>query len=138
MPLTTAKRRCYVEISTASDTIDHTILLNRLKTSFGISRLALTWFHSYLEGRSQFIRIGCSTSQVTLCTTGVLQGSVFGPMFFLIHILHISSIPMASCSSCTLTTISSISPYPVIIPILKFQNSSYVSQPSIPGSAITG
>ena len=50
-----------LDLSTAFDTIDHIILLSRLQTSFGISGLALAWFHSYLEGRSQFVRIGCST-----------------------------------------------------------------------------
>ena len=39
-----------LDLSTSFNTIDHTILLSRLQTSFGISGLSLAWFHSYLEG----------------------------------------------------------------------------------------
>ena len=71
-----------LDLSAAFDIIDHTILLSRLQTSFGISGLAFAWFRSYIDGRSQFVHIGCSSSPATLCTTGVPQGSVLGPMFF--------------------------------------------------------
>ena len=115
-----------LHVSAVFDIIDHTILFNRLKTSFGISELALAWFHSYLEGHSQFVRIGCSTSPVTLCATVVPQGFVLGPMLFPYssHPLHILSVHMTSGSSSTLTTLSSISPYPKIITILQLPNSS--------------
>ena len=127
-----------LDFSTPFDTIDHTILLSRLQTSFGISGLDLAWFHSYLEGRSQFVRIGCSTSPVTLYTTGVPQESVLGPMFFLYssHPLQILSVHVAFCSRNTLTTLSSMSPYPKIITILQLPNLSFVSRHSIPGSSI--
>ena len=75
-----------MDLSTAFDTIDHTILLIRLQTSFSISEPALAWFYSYLERRRQFVRIVCFTSPVTLCTTSVLQGSVLGPMLFTVFI----------------------------------------------------
>ena len=81
-----------LDLSAAFDTIDHTILLSRLQTSFGISGLTLAWFHSYLEGRSQFVHIGCSTSTVTLCTMSVPQGSVLGPMLFSLFISPIAYI----------------------------------------------
>ena len=127
-----------LNLSAAFDTIDHTILLSRLQTSFSISGLALAWFRSYLEGCSQFFRIGCFTSPVTLCTTVVPQGSVLGPMLlYSSHPLHVLSVHMTSCSSSTLKTLSSMSPYPKTITILQSPNWSYVSRPSIPGSAIT-
>ena len=115
------------DLSTAFYTIDHTILLSRLQTSFGISGLALAWFHSYLEGRSQFVRIGCSTSPVTLCTTGVAQGSVLDPVIFSIFISLIAHI----VSSHGLLQHeyaaggSSMSPYPKTIAILQSPNSNF-------------
>ena len=81
-----------LDLSASFDTIDHTILLSRPQISFCISGLAFAWFHSYLKGRSQFVRIGCSTSPVTLCTTGVPQGSVLGPMLFSLLISPIAHI----------------------------------------------
>ena len=63
-----------------------------LQTCFVTSGLAIAWFHSYLEGRSQFVRIGCTTSPVTLCTTDVPQGSVLGPMLFSLFISPIAHI----------------------------------------------
>ena len=81
-----------LDLSAAFDTIDYTILLMRLQTSFGISGLALVWLHSCLEGRSQFVRIVCSTFPVTLYTTGVAQGSVLGPMLFSLFISPIAHI----------------------------------------------
>ena len=119
-----------LDLSAAFDTIDHTILRSQLQTSFGISGFALAWFHSYLEGRSQFVRIGCSSSLVTLCTTGVPQGSVLAWSYafslFISPVAHIVS-SYASCSSSTLVTLSFMSPYRKIITILQLQNSSFVS-----------
>ena len=128
-----------LDLSAAFDTIDHIILLSRLQTSFGISGVAIAWFHSYLEGRSQFVRIGCSTSPVTLCTTRVPQGSVLGPILFPFssHPLHILSVHMASCNSSMLTTLNSVA-------ISKDNYDTSVAKlelclrPSISGSAITG
>ena len=47
-----------LDLNAAFDTIDHNILLSRLENSFGIHGLALSWFQSYLSGRSQFVHIG--------------------------------------------------------------------------------
>ena len=54
------------------------------------------------------------------------------------HPLHILSVHMACCSSSTLTTLGSISPCPKLIRILQLPNSSFVSRPFIPGSAMAG
>ena len=81
-----------LDLSAAFNTVEHSILLNRLQNSFGITGFALAWFQFYLTDRSQFIRIGSSKSPVTPCCTGVPQGSVFGPMLFSLYISPIAHI----------------------------------------------
>lgn len=71
-----------LDLSAAFDVIDHSILLNRLQYSFGISGTAFAWLQSYLSGRQQFVRAGHASSAHMVCSTGVPQGSVLGPILF--------------------------------------------------------
>ena len=70
----------FLDLSPAFDTIDHSILLYRLQTSFDITGSALAWFRSYRCERSQFVRIDDSKSPVTSSFTGVPQWSILGPL----------------------------------------------------------
>ena len=72
-----------LDLSSAFDTIDHSILLHRLKYRFGVSGPALLeWFASYLSEIYQYIRIGKLTSSKRQIPSGVPQGSVLGPLLF--------------------------------------------------------
>lgn len=80
-----------LDLSAAFDTISHSILLNRL-SSIGITHTPLHWFRSYLSGRTQFIQLKSFQSQSSLVCTGVPQGSVLGPLLFIIYLLPIGNI----------------------------------------------
>ena len=67
-----------LDLSAAFDTVDHTILLDRLSTWFGLSGSVLKWFESYLTGRSQAVKIGSAFSDPANLRCGVPQGPVLG------------------------------------------------------------
>ena len=75
-----------LDLSAALDTIDHTILVERLESYFGFSKLALCWFRSYLENRRQLIVIGGQVSTPYDLRYGVPQGYVLVPLLFAIYI----------------------------------------------------
>ena len=62
--------------------MDHTILLQRLQTSFGLSDAVLSWFHSYLDKRQQNVSHRGELSAPSVVQFGVRQGSVLGPILF--------------------------------------------------------
>jgi hypothetical protein len=74
-----------LDLSAAFDTVDHETLLRRLEVSFGLGGCVLDWFSSYLDRRVQNIRCGSSTSTPALVRFGVPQGSVLGPILFLLY-----------------------------------------------------
>ena len=77
-----------LDLSAAFDTVDHTILLNRLERTFGIRGTALKWIAFFLTGRTQQVAIGDlgtdlgATPDPMTMTHGVPQGSVLGPILF--------------------------------------------------------
>lgn len=83
----------YLDLSKAFDTISHSTLLNKLN-HYGIRGVSHTWFSNYLSERNQYIEINNAKSSVSATTCGVPQGSILGPILFLIYINDIVN----SCS----------------------------------------
>ena len=65
-----------LDLSAAFDTVDHQILIRRLETSYGLGGVVLSWFKSYLDSRTQYVRCGRLTSTPATVIFGVPQGSV--------------------------------------------------------------
>ena len=83
------EKKCVIlillDLSAAFDTIDHTILLERLQSHTGICGKALAWFKSYMQGRNQSVLINDKASSIWELLFGVPQGSVLGPLLFIIY-----------------------------------------------------
>ena len=97
--------KCYVillllDLSAAFDTVDHAILLSRLSSRFGITDNALRWFTSYLEDREQRVCIDGIPSSSKPLRCGVPQGSVLGPVLYLMYTHPLGDIVRRHGLSC--------------------------------------
>ena len=81
-----------LDLSAAFDTVNHTFLLARLEKRFGIKGTVLNQFSSYLRERTHFVDIDQSQSSVRDLLVGVPQGSVLGPVLYLLYTSPISEI----------------------------------------------
>ena len=80
-----------LDLSAAFDTIDHNILITRLRSTFGCSGTVLDWFISCLSCRTQSVFVGHEWTP-TVLKCGVLQGSVLGPLLFTLYTHPLSTV----------------------------------------------
>lgn len=81
----------FIDMKKAFDTISHDLLLLKLK-SIGVTGIAFDTLKSYLTNRHQVVKIGNEQSDPRLITCGVPQGSILGPLLFLVYINNIHEI----------------------------------------------
>ena len=81
-----------LDLSAVFDTINHQIILSRLETVFGIRSTALRWFWLYLLDRNQCVVVNNSASSSSPVMFGVPQGSVLGPVLFVLYTTPLSDI----------------------------------------------
>ena len=85
----------FLDAAKAFDRVSHTVLLSRL-AAIGIGGPALKWFHSYLTGRRIATKVDGALSDYAETTSGVPQGSILGPLLFLIYFKDIPAVVSAT------------------------------------------
>ena len=89
----------FIDFRKVFDTVHHRLLLRTLSL-YGASASAISWVQSYLSNRKQFIKLGNQSSELLPMKQGVPQGSILGPVLFL---LFVNDMPL-NISKSTLDT----------------------------------
>ena len=81
-----------LDLSAAFDTISHAKLLHRLKHDYGVTGKVLSWIESYLTNRTARVKIGSVESEAKSISIGVPQGSILGPLLFILYTRDLQKI----------------------------------------------
>lgn len=81
-----------LDLSAAFDTVDHSILIDRLQSAFGIRGPVIEWIHSFVTSRMQSVSFAGEKSTWSAIMCGVPQGSVLGPILFLLYCADVTYI----------------------------------------------
>jgi len=81
-----------LDLSASFDCVDHSMLLERLQSAFGLTDLVLDWVQSFLTYRTQQIAYSNQVSSVQSVLFGVPQGSVLGPLLYVLYTAELALV----------------------------------------------